>query len=152
MIKSIVKEIARKHGLYATFMAKPWARKSGSGCHVHQSLWDLELKKNVFQQDEKVATQYLAGLASTSSEFMAFSSPSINSYKRFTKFSFAPVNESWGHDNRTAAVRSLLSNEKGSRLEQRIGSAIANPYLVIAASLAGGLHGLENELNLNEDV
>ena len=152
LIKSIVKEIARKHGLYATFMAKPWAGESGSGCHVHQSLWDLELKKNVFQQDEKVATQYLAGLASTSSEFMAFSSPSINSYKRFTKFSFAPVNESWGHDNRTAAVRSLLSNEKGSRLEQRIGSADANPYLVIAASLAGGLHGLENELNLNEDA
>ena len=152
LIKSIVKEIARKHGLYATFMAKPWAGESGSGFHVHQSLWDLELKKNVFQQDEKVATQYLAGLASTSSEFMAFSSPSINSYKRFTKFSFAPVNESWGHDNRTAAVRSLLSNEKGSRLEQRIGSADANPYLVIAASLAGGLYGLENELNLNEDA
>lgn len=83
---------------------------------------------------------------------MALSSPSINSYKRFTKFSFAPINESWGHDNRTAAVRSLLSNTKGSRIEQRIGSADANPYLVIAASLAGGLHGLENELNLNEDA
>ena len=152
LIKSIVKEIARKHGLYATFMAKPWAGESGSGFHVHQSLWDLELEKNVFQQDEKVATQYLAGLAYTASEFMALSSPSINSYKRFTKFSFAPINESWGHDNRTVAVRSLLSNGKGSRLEQRIGSADANPYLAIAASLAGGLYGLENELNLNEDA
>lgn len=152
LLKSIVKEIARKHGLYATFMAKPWAEESGSGFHIHQSLWDLELKKNVFQQDEKIATQYLAGLVFTTSEFMAFSSPSINSYKRFTKFSFAPVSESWGYDNRSAAIRSLLSNEKGSRLELRIGSADANPYLAIAASLAGGLHGLENELKLNDDA
>jgi len=152
LIKNIVKEIARKHGLYATFMAKPWAGESGSGFHVHQSLWDLELKKNVFQHDENIATQYLAGLTNTSSEFMAFTSPSINSYKRFSKYSFAPVNESWGHDNRTAAVRSLLSTGKGSRLEQRVGSADANPYLVIAASLAGGLYGLENELNLYESA
>jgi glutamine synthetase len=152
LIKSIVKEISRKHGLYATFMAKPWTGESGSGFHIHQSLWDLELKENIFQRDEKVATQYLAGLTSTSSEFMAFSSPSINSYKRFSKYSFAPVSESWGHDNRTATVRALLSNGKGSRLEQRIGSADANPYLAIAASLAGGLYGLENKLNLNDSA
>ncbi|MFL0197435.1 glutamine synthetase family protein [Clostridium sp. WILCCON 0269] len=152
ILKSIVKEVARKHGLYATFMAKPWTEESGSGFHVHQSLWDLEFKKNVFQHNKKIANQYLAGLTNTSSEFMAFTSPSINSYKRFSKYSFAPVNESWGHDNRTAAVRSLLSNGKGSRLEQRVGSADANPYLVIAASLAGGLYGLENELNLHEEA
>lgn len=150
LIKSVVKEIARKHGLYATFMAKPWTEESGSGFHVHQSLWDLNLKNNIFQQDEKIAFQYLAGLASTTGEFMALSSPSINSYKRFTKFSFAPINESWGHDNRTVAVRSLLSNKKGSRLEQRIGSADANPYLAIATSLAGGLYGVENQLSLND--
>jgi len=152
LLKSIVKEVARKYGLYATFMAKPWAGESGNGLHVHQSLWDLELKKNVFQKDEKIATQYLAGLTNTLSEFMAFTSPSINSYKRFSKDSFAPVNESWGHDNRTAAVRSLLSNGNASRLEQRVGSGDGNPYLVIAASLAGGLYGLENELNLCEDA
>lgn len=152
LIKSIVKEVSRKHGLYATFMAKPWAEESGSGFHIHQSLWDLELNNNIFQQNEKIATQYLAGLTRTTSEFMAFSSPSINSYKRFTKFSFAPVNESWGHDNRTAAVRSLLTNTKGSRLEQRVGSADTNPYLAIAASLAGGLYGIENQLNLDDDA
>lgn len=152
ILKSIVKEIARKHGYYATFMAKPLAGESGSGFHIHQSLWDLEAKNNVFQQDIKVANQYLAGLTNTLSDFMAFSSPSINSYKRFSKYSFAPVNQSWGYDNRTAAVRSLLGNGKGSRLEQRIGSADANPYLAIAASLAGGLYGLENKLSLNEDA
>lgn len=152
ILKSIVKEIARKHGYYATFMAKPLAEESGSGFHIHQSLWDVEAKNNVFQQDIKVANQYLAGLTNTLSDFMAFSSPSINSYKRFSKYSFAPVNQSWGYDNRTAAVRSLLGNGKGSRLEQRIGSADANPYLAIAASLAGGLYGLENKLSLNEDA
>lgn len=152
ILKSIVKEIARKHGYYATFMAKPLAGESGSGFHIHQSLWDLEAKNNVFQQDIKVANQYLAGLTNTLSDFMAFSSPYINSYKRFSKYSFAPVNQSWGYDNRTAAVRSLLGNGKGSRLEQRIGSADANPYLAIAASLAGGLYGLENKLSLNEDA
>lgn len=150
LLKNIVKEVAREHGLYATFMAKPWAEESGNGLHVHQSLWDLELKSNVFEQDEKVATQYLAGLTNTLSEFMAFTSPSINSYKRFSKDSFAPVNESWGHDNRTAAVRSLLGNGRESRLEQRVASGDGNPYLVIAASLAGGLYGLESELNLYE--
>lgn len=150
LLKSIVKEVARKQGLYATFMAKPWTEESGNGLHVHQSLWDLELKNNIFEQDEKISTQYLAGLTNTLSEFMAFTSPSINSYKRFSKDSFAPVNESWGHDNRTAAVRSLLGNGKGSRVEQRVGSGDGNPYLVIAASLAGGLHGIENVLNLSD--
>lgn len=151
MLKNIVKEVARNHGLYATFMAKPWAGKSGNGLHVHQSLWDLELKNNVFEQDQKIGAQYIAGLTNTLSEFMAFTVPSINSYKRFSKDSFAPVNESWGHDNRTAAVRSLLNNGKSSRVEQRVGSGDGNPYLVIAASLAGGLYGLENALDLYED-
>ncbi|UZQ51372.1 glutamine synthetase family protein [Clostridium kluyveri] len=152
LLKSIVKEAARKYDLYATFMAKPWTQESGSGFHVHQSLWNLELNKNIFQHDKKIANRYLAGLTNTTSEFMAFTSPSINSYKRFNKYSFAPVSESWGYDNRTVAVRSLLSNGKGSRLEQRIGSSDANPYLAIAASLAGGLYGLENELNLCEST
>lgn len=152
LLKNIVKETARKHGLYATFMAKPWSEESGSGFHVHQSLWDLKLESNIFQIDKNVANAYLAGLTNTLTEFMAFTSPSINSYKRFTKDSFAPISESWGNDNRTTAVRSLLSDRKSSRLEQRIGSADANPYLAIAASLAGGLHGLVNKLNLYENA
>lgn len=148
ILKNIVKETAKQHGLLATFMAKPWEEDSGSGFHVHQSLWDLELKNNIFKIDKVTANKYLAGLAVTCGEFMAFTSPYINSYKRFSKYSFAPVNESWGNDNRTTAIRSLLSNENSSRLEQRTASADANPYLVIASSLAGGLYGLENKLEL----
>jgi len=152
LLKSIVKEVAKKHGLYATFMPKPWTDESGSGFHIHQSLWDSELKENLFQIDKHIAHHYLAGLTNTSSDFMAFSSPSINSYKRFSKYSFAPISESWGYDNRTAAIRSLLSNEKSSRLEQRIGSSDANPYLAIAGSLAGGLYGLENKISLADSA
>ena len=82
---------------------------------------------------------------------MALTSPTINSYKRFTANSFAPVVESWGKDNRTVAIRSLLSDSKSSRFEQRIASSDSNAYLAIAASLAGGLNGILNKLQLEEE-
>lgn len=150
LTKTIVKDVAKKHGVYASFMAKPWAKESGSGLHIHQSIWNLDLSKNIFQVDQVVTKHYLAGLTATLSELMAFIAPTINSYKRFTVNSFAPTVASWGIDNRTTAIRSLLSDSSGSRLEQRIGSADSNPYLAIAASLAGGLFGIENEVELKE--
>ncbi|OPY58377.1 MAG: Glutamine synthetase [Pelotomaculum sp. PtaU1.Bin035] len=146
LIKNAVKEIARKHGLYATFMAKPWAEESGNGYHVHQSLWDRELKVNYFNTDEKITQNYLAGLVQQARDFMVFASPSINSYKRFKDDSFAPTKVTWGDDNRTVSTRSLLGNGNSSRFEHRTGSADANPYLIIAASIAAGLYGIENEL------
>lgn len=151
LIKNTIKEIARKHGLYATFMAKPWARESGSGYHVHQSLWDLELKDNLFDAQPQLAQHYLAGLIKLSEEFMLLGSPTVNSYKRFRINSFAPTNVSWAHDNRTVSTRSLLGLGKGSRFEHRTGSADANPYLIIAASLAAGIHGIENRLKMPGD-
>ena len=148
--KTIVKEVARNNNMYATFMAKPWQNESGSGFHIHQSIWNLDLTENIFQTDNEIADNYLSGVIETLSEFMAFIAPTINSYKRFTLDSFAPTVESWGTDNRTTAVRSLLSDSKGSRLEQRLGSSDAVPYLSIAASLAGGLYGIENKIPLKE--
>lgn len=145
LIKNAVKEIARKHGLYASFMPKLRAEESGNGYHVHQSLWDPEGKKSLFAEDETLARRYLAGLLRTAREFMVFGSPSINSYKRFRDHSFAPVNASWGHDNRTVATRRLGVGEN-VRFEHRTGSADANPYLIIAANVAAGLHGIENRL------
>lgn len=146
LIKNAIKEIARKHGLYATFMAKPWAHESGNGYHVHQSLWDLELKDNYFSRNEILSQNYLAGLIKQAKDFMVFSSPTINSFKRFQVNSFAPTKANWGNDNRTVAVRSLLGLGNGSRFEYRLGSADANPYLIIAATLASGLYGIENQL------
>ncbi|MBI4856355.1 MAG: glutamine synthetase [Acetobacterium woodii] len=155
LIKNTIKEIARKHGLYATFMAKPWAAESGSGFHVHQSLWDLELKNNIFDSDPNIAGNYLAGLLKHARDFMVYGSPTINDYKRFQPNSFAPTRVTWEHDNRTVATRSLLGLGKNSRFEQRNGSAAANPYLIIAASLASGIDGIENKLippkNLDEN-
>ena len=146
VIKNAIKEIARKHGLYATFMAKPWAEQSGCGYHVHQSLWDVDLKDNIFNTNPELAGSYLAGLVHNTRDFMVFGSPTVNSYKRFQGNSFAPTNVTWGNDNRTVATRALLGLGKSSRFEHRTGSADANPYLIIAANLAAGLYGIENKL------
>lgn len=145
LIKNAIKEIARKHGLYATFMAKPWTEESGNGYHVHQSLWDLDVTQNFFQTDKVLAQSYLAGLLHNARDFMIFGSPTLNSYKRFKDHSFAPINVTWGHDNRTVATRALGLGA-GTRFEHRTGSADANPYLIIAANVAAGLYGIENRL------
>jgi len=146
IFKNAVKEIARKHGLRATFMAKPWAGESASGFHVHQSLWDLERKGNLFATDDHLAQQYLAGILHNTRDLTALGSPSVNSYKRFRDHSFAPVNVTWGHDNRTVATRTLLGHGNASRIENRAGAADANPYLIIAANVAAGLDGIINNL------
>lgn len=153
LFKYAVKEIARQHGLLATFMAKPWAAESGNGLHLHQSLWSTDGGENLFAKDRQLAEQYLAGLLATVRELSAFGSPSVNSYKRVQDASFAPVNATWGHDNRTVAVRSLLAEEGGrSRLELRNAASDANPYLAIAAGVAGGLHGIEHRLELKDPL
>ncbi len=152
LIKNSIREIARKHGLYASFMAKPWAQESGSGYHVHQSLWDEELKNNYFNTDPALAQNYLSGLLQHARDFMVLGSPTINAYKRFQVNSFAPTSVTWAHDNRTVATRTLLELGNGSRFEHRTGSADANPYLIIAASLAAGIYGIEHKLVLTEDV
>jgi len=150
LFKYVVKEIARKHGLIASFMAKPWEAESGNGFHVHQSLWDLEHTTNLFAAQRPLAERYLAGQLATLREFSAFGSPSVNSYKRVQDLSFAPVNVTWGYDNRTVAVRAIFDAGNASRLELRNGSADANPYLVVAAAIAGGLHGIEQDLTVEE--
>lgn len=151
LIKSAIKQIARKHGLYATFMAKIWAEESGSGYHVHQSLWNKELTINEFEENEERAQQYLAGLIKYASDFFVLGSPTINSYKRLRKNSFAPTIANYAYDNRTVAVRSLLGLGKASRIEYRIGSSDANPYLIIAAGIASGIYGIEHKLSVSKE-
>jgi Glutamine synthetase len=148
LMKNAVKEIARKHNLYASFMPKPWANESGSGFHVHQSLWNEDLTVNYFNEDRNIADYYLSGLLKFSRDFNALVAPTINDYKRFQLNSFAPTSVTWAQDNRTVSTRSLLGLGNGSRFEQRNGSAAANPYLIIAASLASGLYGIEHKLEL----
>ncbi|MDR1916214.1 MAG: glutamine synthetase family protein [Synergistaceae bacterium] len=148
--RSAVKEIARKNGKYATFMALPWAEHSGSGYHLHQSLWSLD-GRNVFAEDRRVLERYSAGLLSCAREFMALAAPTVNSYKRLSDMSFAPTKVGIGYDNRTVSTR-LIGRGGSARLEHRTGSADANAYFLIAASVASGLYGLENDLPAPEII
>lgn len=148
--RNAIKEIARKNGLYASFMAQIWDDQSGSGYHLHQSLWTKD-GKNAFAEDETVLNQYAAGLLSGTAEFMALVCPTVNSYKRLADMSFAPTKVGIGHDNRTVSTR-IVGAGNGTRIEQRTGAADANAYFLIAASIASGLYGLENQLPAPEII
>jgi glutamine synthetase len=156
LFKTAVKEIAYKHGIVATFMAKVNESLPGCGGHVHQSLWDPEKKKNLFY-DEKdmfkmsdVMKHYLAGQLLLIPEILPMFAPTINSYKRLVEGAWAPTTLTWGIDNRTVALRVLNGGQTSCRLETRIVGADANPYLAMAGALAAGLYGIKNKLTLEQ--
>ncbi|MGL5866338.1 MAG: glutamine synthetase family protein [Dermatophilaceae bacterium] len=154
--KTAAKEIASRHGMSLTFMAKYDARE-GNSCHVHLSLRGLDDGAAVCADDSRPGGQsalfdhFLAGIQATMREFSYFYAPNINSYKRFQPGSFAPTAVAWGRDNRTCALR-VVGHGAGLRVENRVPGGDVNPYLAVAAMIAGGLHGVENELPLAEPV
>ncbi|MGH9435238.1 MAG: glutamine synthetase family protein [Terriglobia bacterium] len=159
LFKLAIKVIAQKRGLMATFMAKWNSKLAGSSGHIHQSLMDLPGKTNLFySRGHRAATQgmsslmehYLAGQLVLMPEFALMFLPTINSYKRTAPgtLSWAPSNVTWGVDNRTTALRAILTGPKTTRVEHRLPGADANPYLSLAASLASGLHGIQHQLKL----
>ena len=148
--KTVAKEIAAQQGKSITFMAK-FNEREGSSCHIHLSLrgrdgelvfWDEEAGGRTPLYD-----RFVAGVLATVADFTLLYAPNINSYKRFADGSFAPTAIAWGEDNRTCAVR-LVGRGAGARMENRVPGGDVNPYLALAAMLAGGLHGIENELPL----
>lgn len=148
LFRNAVKEIAWSHGLLATFMAKPFADASGSGMHIHQSLW--RGKQNAFADGHhlsELGLHYMGGLRAHMVEMTLFGAPTPNSYKRRRPYTFCPVNNAWGGDNRTVGLRVIEGREEAVRIEQRDSSAEANPFLVIAAQLAAGLKGIENQMD-----
>jgi len=154
LFKTAVKEIAYKHGIMATFMAKVNENLPGCGGHVHQSLWDIESGTNLFY-DRKASTnmselmeQYIAGQLYCLPHILPFFAPTINSYKRLVEGAWAPTTLTWGIDNRTVAIRVLNGSSKSCRVETRVPGADVNPYLSIAASIGAGLFGIENKLTL----
>ena len=154
MFKQCVKEVARNHGYWASFMPKIWQEQSGSGYHVNQSLQKTGGNGAFLTADEgmsDVMRHYLAGLLEYAPELYVLGAWSINAYKRQAPLSFAPTRVNWGMDNRTTAVRALLSGEE-TRLENRGASSDANPYLVFAANLAAGLEGVRKRLEPPEVV
>ncbi|MEJ2035468.1 MAG: glutamine synthetase family protein [Maritimibacter sp.] len=145
--RRMVRAVARKHEMSATFMAKPYADYPGNGMHAHISLVDKD-GNNVFDEggDEPSALlkQAIAGTLHTMGDLQAIFAPHMNSYRRFQPGSFAPHAPDWGLDNRSAAIRVPEVAGPGARLEHRISGADANPYLVLTAILGGMLYGLDH--------
>jgi glutamine synthetase len=154
LARSAIKQIARRHGLHATFMCRPkLANAMASGWHLHQSLIGADDRNALVAADEAEwlsadGKGYLAGLIEHARGGCSFAAPTINAYRRFRAFSLAPDRAIWGRDNRGAMVR--LAGEQGEsslRLENRIGDPAANPYLYVATQILSGLDGIGRGLD-----
>ncbi len=150
--KTGAKEIAARHGQSLTFMAK-YDEREGNSCHIHLSLRGTD-GEIVFADDDRdggrseLFDQFLAGVLATMRELSYFYAPNINSYKRFAAGSFAPTAVAWGTDNRTCSLR-VVGHGAGMRVENRVPGGDVNPYLAVAAMMAGGLHGIREGLELD---
>ncbi len=153
--KRLVKGVAERHGYAATFMAKPYAGFAGSGTHLHVSFADAA-GTNLFAGEEPAGNallrQAIAGLEATMAESMALFAPNANSYRRFRANSYAPVGPAWAIDNRSVPIRVTAGPPKTRHLEHRVCGADANPYVVMAAVLAGMLEGVEKGLAPSEPI
>ncbi|HEX4174693.1 MAG TPA: glutamine synthetase family protein [Acidimicrobiales bacterium] len=153
VFKNGIKEIAAQEGRAATFMAKWTMDDTGSSCHVHTSLWDEESGEPLMADARHatglsvVARQFLAGQLAAARELAWCAAPTVNSYRRYVPGSWAPTAVVWGEDNRTCGFR-VVGTGAGRRIESRIPGADVNPYLVLAASVAAGLYGIDHELEL----
>jgi len=149
LFKHLVRGIARKHGFGATFMAKPYGMRAGSGLHVHFSLVDAR-GKNIFDDGGAMGSftmrHAVAGLLKTMAEMTLTFAPHLNSYRRLMPGSLAPSSIAWGYENRTAAIRIPGGAKEARRIEHRVSGADANPYLVLASVLGGALLGMEKKL------
>jgi glutamine synthetase len=146
LFKRTIKQVARKHNLTATFMAKPYGQWAGSGMHVHMSVLD-EAGKNVFLGEagrgSEMLYHALGGIIKCMPDTMLTLAPHANSYRRFAPGVHAPTYGDWGHDNRMAAVRVITADPTASRIEHRVAGADCNPYLAFASLLGSALHGIE---------
>ena len=149
LFKRLVRGVARKHGFAATFMAKPYGDRAGSGLHVHFSMLD-ENGNNVFDNGGEEGTPLMlsavAGLLATMQQNSLTFAPHENSFRRLMPGAHAPTGVVWGYENRTAAVRIPGGNHKARRIEHRVAGADANPYLVLTSILGGALLGIENKM------
>jgi glutamine synthetase len=153
--KNGAKEIADQHGKALTFMAK-FDEREGNSCHIHISFRGDDGSAVFADEDQprgmsKMFQSFIAGQLATLRELTLFYAPNINSYKRFVEGSFAPTAVAWGMDNRTCALR-VVGHGHGMRMECRAAGGDVNQYLAVAALIAGGLHGIDNELELPDPI
>jgi glutamine synthetase len=147
--KNGAKELASQEGYAITFMAK-FNEREGNSCHIHLSLRGKD-ETPVFAEQPEVFDRFLAGQLACLRELTLFKAPNINSYKRFAEGSFAPTAVAWGRDNRTCSLR-VVGEGPAKRVESRLAGGDVNPYLAIAAMIAAGLHGIDNQLELEDPV
>jgi glutamine synthetase len=155
MLKRVIKATAEKHGMAATFMAKPYAQWTGSGMHIHVSLGD-EQGNNLFAAEDPMQNELLlhaiGGLKAAMAESMLIFAPNANSYRRFRRNSYAPVSASWGINNRTVSLRIPAGAANACHIEHRPSGADANPYLVMAAIMAGMHYGITEKADPGNPV
>ena len=150
LFKHLLKEIGLKHGLNVVCMAKPLAHTPGSSMHIHQSVVDIDSGQNIFSTSDGEPSHsfrhFLGGSQACLADFTALFAPNVNSYHRLCHPFASPNNACWSLDNRSAGLRIPASEPAARRVENRLPGADANPYLAIAASLAAGLHGIDQQL------
>ena len=154
LFKLAAKQIGFKHGIIPSFMAKQISSLPGCSGHIHQSLWDMDKKKNLFYNVSEankisdIMKSYIAGQLICLPEILPMFAPTINSYKRLVEGAWAPTNLTWGIDNRTTALRVLTTGKESTRIEHRVVGSDTNSYLAMAAALASGLYGIKKGLKL----
>lgn len=157
LFKTFMKVLAQHNNKMATFMAKWSPHYPGQSGHIHLSLrhkeggsafYDPSMQNNM----SKLQRHFIAGQQKLIPELLAMVSPTVNSFTRLIPGFWAPTNATWGIENRTAALRVIPGNDKSQRIEYRLGSADANPYLALAVALGSGLYGIEQELELSSEI
>jgi glutamine synthetase len=156
LFKRTMREAAMRHGIYATFLAKPMENEPGSSMHIHQSLVDARTGRNVFAGTGKnkrysdTFMHYIGGLQKYVPAAMAFFGPNVNSYRRLAFGEVSPKNVHWGFDNRTCGLRVPLDDVENTRVESRFAGSDVNPYLALAATLACGYLGIRERIEPTE--
>lgn len=155
LFKRLARHVGKKHGMFVTFMAKPYAEESGSSIHTHQSVVDTKTGKNIFANedgsDSQLFSYYIGGLQKHLPEAMPFIAPYTNSYNRFEAYMSAPTNTHWGRENRTVGLRVPDSTPSARRIENRIAGSDINPYFAITASLICGYIGMMEKVEREEE-
>ncbi|UTH74650.1 glutamine synthetase family protein [Chromobacterium sp. IIBBL 290-4] len=150
LFKRTVREVAIRNNMYATFMAKPMQGQPGSAMHMHQSVVDIASGRNIFSLDDGNPSpqflHFIGGLQKYLPAAMPFFAPYVNSYRRLSRYTSAPINLSWGYDNRTCGLRVPHSGPQARRVENRLAGVDVNPYLAMAASLACGFIGMSEQV------
>lgn len=156
LFKRTIREVAIRHQMYATFMAKPMQGQPGSAMHIHQSVVRMDDGSNLFSRPDGAPseefTHFIGGLQTYLPAATAFFAPYVNSYRRLSRYTSAPINLQWGFDNRTCGLRVPHSGPEARRVENRLAGVDVNPYLAMAASLACGYLGIEQRIKPSEPL